>query len=156
MIPTTALTLYLDAMLSCSELKTDPSNLRDWTGPWMDILGLRHRNGDALEKFAWDPETATFFAVYPGRHHDSLDLQPFENYLRGIVLHRLKAVCFRPCFPTWMPQQCSAEVKTAVSQVIQHQAMKLIQTCCSSGWEFVYDVNNERLRELSQEPNRNW
>lgn len=118
----------------------DPLTARSWGRP--------------VEKLSWCARTGELLFVHPPQQHRTArGTRPFDDYVRIIVLHELRLLCARPCWPTWARPHPDAtfDARAAwVSTVLQLQARTvLLPPESRDGWCFELNINNRRLEHLT-------
>lgn len=134
-----------------------PANPKYWE--WGDdILEAKYQGESLPEKFSWNPVTGEFLFVR-GHHSDVKGKAPFDDYVRGIILHDRKLVAFRPFYPSWM--QSRSEVQQfheespdegglrEVSFDAQYACERALKGNGSKSWTFQYNITNRSLEEMT-------
>ena len=122
-----------------------------------DIISSRWlRGGNYLEKFSFDPLTGEFLLSSPGQDHASeiynKGNSPYDNYVRGIILHSSKQIVFRPVFPEYIREQYESgrmneEDVRVKSFDLQYSTMEVLQGSGATNWEFQYNIDNKMMAE---------
>lgn len=134
-------------------LVLSPANARNWNVVEDDILKSTTLDGKHPEKFSWNPVTGEFLFVWPGQMHVSVNGKaPFDDYVRGVVLHQQKLVTFRPFWPTWVQKSSYGEFDqeaAIVSFDAQYDAQQMIKRNSSTPWNFRVNITNKQLEEVT-------
>ena len=123
-----------------------------------NILETKSTTGDLIEKFSWNPVTGEVLFVHPPQQHVTAQgKDPFDDYVRAIVLHDRRRVLFRPFWPTWVRTSPYAEFDeeaAAVNFDAQWHAKEMVEAHGGAGWDIEMNTNNRALAELTGR--RNW
>lgn len=148
------------------EMRLGQPNLKYWTVDENDILNAVYapsgepEQGKVLEKFSWNPVTGEFLLVTPGQQHASLDGKaPFDDYVRGIILHSRKEVTFRPFWPTWQQNDRYSSFDEDASEVsfdAQFACQEMLEHHGARGWSFQMNITNVKLEELTGTYRSRW
>ena len=114
-----------------------------------DILRATEKHGmrSKLVKFSWDPRTGDFYFVPVGQQHSSVKMNaPFDDYVRGIILHDRNLVSFRPIWPSWAHDDDDMEL---LNFDAQHSCKSALEENGSTGWNWQFNVTNQILEEMT-------
>jgi hypothetical protein len=141
-----------------NRVKLNPSNADRFNVDLDDILATTNLAGKPIEKFSWNPVTGELLLIHPLSNHASQKgASPFDDYVRGIILHKQNKVLFRPFWPTWVkktPYDRFDEEAAAISFDAQWQAKEMIERHGGRGWNIEMNTNNRQLQEMTGR--RNW
>ena len=139
-------------------VRINASNAAGFSVNPKDILETRSSSGDLIEKFSWNPVTGELLFVHPPQQHATVQgKDPFDDYVRAIVLHDHRRVLFRPFWPTWVRTSPYAEFDddaAAVNFDAQWHAKEMVEAHGGAGWDIEMNTNNRALAELTGR--RNW
>jgi len=132
-----------------------PSNPSGWT--WdKDILRATTTVGGRptpLEKFSWNPKTGEFVFIRPDQNHSSARTKdPFDDYVRGVVLSDRGAVTLRPAMPSWLPgypSDVDRRLARVVSAEVQEACKDALTADGSVGWSWQINITNVLLEEMT-------
>lgn len=140
------------------DIKVNQSKARFWEYDEKDLLNAMYNpsgfegHGKLIEKFSWNPVTGELLLVPPPNQHAMVKGNaPFDDYVRGIILHGQKTVTFRPFWPTWQ-QQNSREFNQDAWEVsfdAQEAAEEVLKRHGGSGWTFQYNITNKALQDMT-------
>ena len=121
---------------------------------WSGSILSATSHGRPIEKFSWCPRTGELLLVHPpNQHMTARGNQPFENVLRGIILHEARLITFRPFFPRWRwtkgPYTPFDKSAARTSHAAQLHAITYLFDETKGGWDFELNINNERLFDLT-------
>ena len=136
-----------------NQVKLNPSNADRFNVDLDDILATTNLAGKPIEKFSWNPVTGEILFIHaPMQHATAKGASPFDDYVRGIILHKQNKVLFRPFWPTWMrktPYDRFDEEAAAVSFDAQWEAKEMIERHGGRGWNIEMNTNNRQLEEMT-------
>jgi len=140
-----------------NSLKINPSTARGWEFDEDNVVEAIYNpggigDGKLIEKFSWNPVTGEFLLVPPPRMHATVDGKaPFDDYVRGIILHDQRKITFRPFWPTWMQKDgaYSRFDKDAweVSFDAQEAAEDVLRRHAEGSWTYQYNIDNKALQQ---------
>ncbi len=135
------------------------TNPQFWDYDEKDILNATKMDR-AMEKFSWNPVTGEWLFVTPGQQHASArGKAKFDDYIRGIVLTRLKKVALRTWWPSWAAGSSNPyiDMDTAAYD-LNYDGMEACETMLKAhggqGWTFQFNIDNRQLQQLTGE--RRW
>lgn len=135
-----------------NKAKVPEAVLRGWKINEESILASITLTGGKLGKFAWHPLTGEFIPDdLHGEHATAIHnfgSFPFDEYVRGIVLHDRGLVTTRP----WMPDPSTrGEDAAMLAFEGQHAAKEMLERHgLPSDWDFQYNTSNVLLQEMTQ------
>lgn len=139
-------------------VRINASNAAGFSVNPKNILETRSSSGDLIEKFSWNPVTGELLFVHPPQQHATVQgKDPFDDYVRAIVLHDHRRVLFRPFWPTWLRTSPYAEFDdeaAAVNFDAQWHAKEMVEAHGGANWDVEMNTNNRALAELTGR--RNW
>lgn len=139
-------------------VRINTSNVSGFNVNPKNILEAKSSTGDLVEKFSWNPVTGEILFVHPPQQHATAQgSDPFDDYVRAIVLHDRRRVLFRPFWPTWLrttPYAEFDEEAAAVNFDAQWHAKEMVEAHGGAGWDIEMNTNNRALAELTGR--RNW
>jgi hypothetical protein len=138
----------------CSEVRVQSAQDWSWQGDLLRARALVGGRPTALEKFSWSPKTGETWLMQPGQAHSSVRTklsEPFDDYVRGIVLIDQNLIALRPVVPSWTPGYPLVPRATAniVSMEMQDACKQALEAFGSSGWGWQFNINNALLEELT-------
>ena len=141
-----------------NQVKLNSSNAARFNVDLDDLLATTSVGGKPIEKFSWNPVTGEILFIHaPQMHATAKGSSPFDDYVRGIILHDRKKVLFRPFWPTWMrktPYDTFDDEAAAVSFDAQWEAKEMLERHGARGWNIEMNTNNRQLEEMTGR--RNW
>jgi hypothetical protein len=147
--------MYGHVFASAYSHEVHPLNPTHWT--WEhDILRATTPVGGRptpLEKFSWNPKTGEFVFINPGQNHSSARTKdPFDDYVRGVILADRGLITLRPVMPTWLPgypTEINPRLAKVVSVECQEACQKALELHGSKGWRWQINITNVLLEELT-------
>lgn len=129
-----------------------PQNGKYWV--WeKDILKATEMYGTGkLQKFSWDPRSGDFYFVPVGQQHATVQMKaPFDDHVRGIILHNQGLVTLRPLWPSWAqePGRYSDDEVAGISFDAQHACKRALELHGSEGWKWQMNISNRDLEEMT-------
>lgn len=141
-----------------------PVILENWNINTDDILESTHKwTNQKATKFSYEPNTGELLLSRPGAHHDesiaNQGSSPFDDYVRGMILHSSHQVAFRPCMPTYLKEKYeSGKIDGETVQIksfeLQWRAKQALEAAGATTWQYQFNTSNELLYE--QTGDRSW
>lgn len=146
------------------DLRVNPHTAEHWAYDEDNILNAIYLPGNQdknLEKFSWNPVTGEWLFIPPGQQHAVIrGNAPFDDYVRGIVLHQQKRVTLRPFWPTWIRRGPYSEFGDEESQEVsfngQFQCQEMLERNGARGWDVQLNINNRMLEDMTGRPRNQW
>lgn len=127
------------------------------------VLDAVHGDGKRLVKFSWEPRTGETLLIPPGQQHASVEGEhPFDDYLRGIVLHEQRIIALRPYWPASARASVYAGFgpddaeRSYDAQAACERALLQAHPANPSEWTYRYNITNPALEELTGIPAGRW
>jgi len=149
-----------------SEISVPEKNAQQWEINSHNILEstVQFTDGETVQKFSWHPTSGEFLLGRPGEQHAvtirAYGGHPFDEYVRGIVLHDQKTIATRPWAPDFgfgmttgdpeedRAQQYMADQASAESQEACRRALTSVGGVDTT-WKWRFDVNNQDLQDMT-------